>query len=325
MVPNQPIFTVEAVTRPTEYTLNWIPIFSFVRMQGEDYPSGPGSLASKSKWTRLAVVAAGPVMNLITAVFFFTLTSMSGVPQPVTGINLAGEEAPVAQTVITEVVPDAPAEAAGLQTGDIILGAEDVEFKCVGDLVIYVQNTKGTEVTLYLERNGEVVAASLVPRVNPPEGQGSMGLGITYEDLQNEIVYYPLHQAFVRGMVQTGQYVGLVFYVRIAGLREVFSAEAARPTGPVGIFQQTGSAVEAVTSLNWWFPVLWLTAILSIARIFVFPWLPHWDGARILFIIIEVFSGKRIIPKEVRVVYFIVLAVLITLRIAITYFMVPGG
>lgn len=127
-VAERQTYQVDALVRPTEYSINMIPLGGYVRMLGEEDPTDPGSFASKSKRVRLAVLAAGSLMNLALAVVFFTFTSMSGVPEPVTGTSLSGEEAPLAQTVITQVVPDTPAEQAGLKEGDIILGADDVQF-----------------------------------------------------------------------------------------------------------------------------------------------------------------------------------------------------
>jgi regulator of sigma E protease len=312
---------VDALVRPTEYSINWIPLGGYVRMVGEEDPTDPGSFAKKSKRIRLAVLAAGSTMNLITAVFFFALTSMSGVPEPVTGINASGEEAPVAQTIVTEVVSNTPASQAGLQAGDVILGADEVEFKHVGDLIYFVQQHKGIEISLHLDRDGALVEALLVPRVNPPEGQGSMGVGISYDGVESEITYYPLPTALRRGVTQTAQYVGLVFYMPIAILRDMIPAEAARPTGPVGIYQQTGSAVNAAVSLNWWFPILWLTAILSTALAVtnLLP-LPALDGGRILFVLIEAIRGKRVAPEKEGAIHFIGLALLLSLMLVISYY-----
>jgi regulator of sigma E protease len=316
-----PIVTVEAITRPTEYSINWIPLGGYVRMVGEEDPTDPGSFASKSKRVRFAVLVAGSLMNLITAIFFFTLTSMSGVPEPVMGVNAQGEEAPLAQTIIDEVVDNTPASEAGLEAGDIILGAGDVEFNYIGDLIHYVDQHKGTEITLNVDRDGQTLAVSLTPRLNPPENQGSMGVGIRYENIENELVYYPLPAALMRGISQTAEYVGLTFYLPIAILQNIIPAEAARPTGPVGIYQQTGSAVDAAIDLNWWFPVLWLTAILSTALAVtnLLP-LPALDGGRIFFVIIEAIRGKRIAPEKEGAIHFIGLALLLTLMLVISYY-----
>ncbi|MBE7554400.1 MAG: site-2 protease family protein [Anaerolineales bacterium] len=318
---NRPTVTVDALTRPTEYTINWIPFGGYVRMVGEEDPSAPGSFASKSKRARLAVLAAGSLMNLVAAIFFFTLAAMSGTPEPVTGINLKGEEAPLAQTVINEVIPDTPASQAGLQAGDIIVGAADIDFKYVDDLVSYIEDKKGTEITLRINRQGQMLEASLTPRVNPPPNQGAMGVGISYEGIENRLTYLPLPQALASGVSQTARYVALTFYMPIAILQNIFPAEAARPTGPVGIYQQTGSAVNAAITLNWWFPVLWFTAVLSTALAVtnLLP-LPALDGGRILFVIIEAIRGKRVPPEKEGAIHFVGLALLVTLMLVISYY-----
>jgi regulator of sigma E protease len=125
----------------------------------------------------------------------------------------------------------------------------------------------------------------------------------------------------VRGVSQTFEYIRLTFYLPIAILRNIIPAEAARPTGPVGIYQQTGSAVSAAIDLNWWFPVLWLTAILSTALAVtnLLP-LPALDGGRIFFVIIEAIRGKRIAPEKEGAIHFIGLALLLTLMLVISYY-----
>jgi regulator of sigma E protease len=318
---NRPTITVEALTRPTEYSLNWVPFGGYVRMVGEEDPTAPGSFASKSKKARFAVLVAGSLMNLVAAIIFFSLASMSGTPEPVTGVNLAGEESPVAKTVINGVIADTPASEAGIQVNDVVLGADDVEFNHMGDLVHYIAQTKGQEITLKIERQGEIIYAALMPRVNPPPNQGAMGVGISYEDIKNELVYQAPPQALWSGLVQTARYVGLTFYMPIAILQNIFPVEAARPTGPLGIYQQTGSAVDAALTLNWWFPVLWFTAVLSTALAVtnLLP-LPALDGGRILFILIEAIRGKRVAPEKEGAIHFIGLAVLVTLMLVISYY-----
>ena len=131
----------------------------------------------------------------------------------------------------------------------------------------------------------------------------------------------PLPQAMISGVTQTAEFVGLTFYMPIAILRNLIPAEAARVTGPVGIYQQTASAVDAAVNLNWWFPVLWLTAVLSTALAVtnLLP-LPALDGGRILFVIIEAIRGKRVSPEKEGAIHFIGLAVLVTLMLVISYY-----
>src|SRR6476659_7515359 len=51
-----------------KYTLNWLPIGGFVRFGGEgETLYGVGSLASAAPWKKMAVLFAGPLMNLLLA------------------------------------------------------------------------------------------------------------------------------------------------------------------------------------------------------------------------------------------------------------------
>ncbi|MDM8527039.1 M50 family metallopeptidase [Anaerolineales bacterium HSG24] len=316
----RPTKMVEALVRPTEYSVNWIPLGGYVRMLGEEDPTDPGSFASKSKRVRFAVLIAGSMMNILAAVFFFSLTSMAGVPEPTISPNYKGEDAAIAVTIITDVVPDTPASQAGLEADDLIIGADGLIFDHAGDLVEYVNEHKGQEITLTIDRDNETLEFSLVPRLNPPEGQGSIGIGLTYDSDVN-LVYYPPHEALARGVQDTATYVGLTFYMPYAILKNIFPAEVARPTGPVGIYQQTGSAVSAAITLDWWYPVLWFTAVLSAALAVtnLLP-LPALDGGRILFILIEALRGKRVSPEKEGAIHLIGLGMLLMLMVVITFY-----
>ena len=57
----------------TRFTLNWLPLGGFVRPKGENDPNIPGGLAAASPWKRLAVMFAGPFMNLFTAVLIYSI------------------------------------------------------------------------------------------------------------------------------------------------------------------------------------------------------------------------------------------------------------
>jgi regulator of sigma E protease len=89
----------------------------------------------------------------------------------------------------------------------------------------------------------------------------------------------------------------------------------------VGIYQQTGSAVDAAVQRDWWFPILWLTAILSTALAItnLLP-LPALDGGRIMFVLIEAVRGKRIAPEKEGAIHFIGLALLLMLMLVISYY-----
>jgi regulator of sigma E protease len=85
----------------------------------DDPPAGAspaevaGAFNSKPVGQRIAIVAAGPIFNLILAVFLYA------------GLNMAGTEEPVA--VIAQPAADTPAARAGLLSGDRILAIDGEE------------------------------------------------------------------------------------------------------------------------------------------------------------------------------------------------------
>src|SRR3990170_6048762 len=89
----------------TEYTINALPLGGFVRLLGEEDPSDPRSLAAKPRWVRLVVLSSGAVMNVILAVFLFSLALM--IPR----------EVDESRARVSEIVPNSPAAEAGLQPG----------------------------------------------------------------------------------------------------------------------------------------------------------------------------------------------------------------
>jgi len=102
----------------TEWAVSALPLGGYVKMQDEA-PAGAspseaaGAFNNKSVGKRIAIVAAGPIFNLILAVFLYA------------GLNMAGTEEPVA--VIAQPAADTPAARAGLAAGDRILSIDGQE------------------------------------------------------------------------------------------------------------------------------------------------------------------------------------------------------
>src|SRR5687767_13141997 len=87
----------------TLFTMNWLLLGGFVRPKGENDPNVPGGLAAASPWKRLAVLFAGPLMNLLTAVLIYSIIfGRVGVPDPT-------------RVLVSSVVDGGPAAQAGFQ------------------------------------------------------------------------------------------------------------------------------------------------------------------------------------------------------------------
>jgi len=151
------------------YTLNAIPLGGFVKMAGEEDPKVPGSLAGKKPWQRAIVLSAGALMNLLLALLLFT------------GVAVYGYEEPVSQRVgIFLVEPDSPAGRAGLRVGDVITTINGRPVTSLYDVRLESTLNRGYTITLEIERGGRLEKVDLVPRQNPPPGQGAIGIGLDF-------------------------------------------------------------------------------------------------------------------------------------------------
>ncbi len=280
----------------TDYTLNWIPLGGFVKPLGEDFvrptgeeipPEKGKSLQDATPLERIGFFIAGPAMNVLVAIALLTATGMVGMP--------VLERADV---VILEVNPGSPADIAGLQAGDIVRVAGDEPVRTLSDLSEYINANLGREITLTVERDGEMVTVSMVPRVSPPQGQGPTGIVIQNQNAVVTISRLSPGEALLSGVTETALFIGMVIAAPIQIIQGTVSPDAARPVSVVGISQMGGDVIAESIEINAWYPILRFAAAISIALGLtnLLP-IPALDGGRILFVLIELVRGKRMDPK----------------------------
>jgi regulator of sigma E protease len=291
----------------TVFTMNAIPFGGFAKMLGEEDPRSPGSLASKGKLSRIFVLSAGSLMNLLTAVIFFSLAMGLGAPA------IADPE----NAVVSSVAPGSPAETAGFQPGDVIVRADDAEIPTIVSLQEYTQAHLGEPIVLNVQRGEESVEIAVVPRVDPPAGEGPIGIGLAPRTV---IKHYPWYEAIWSGLKQTVSLVAFIFTVPVQVIKGLIPAELARPVGPVGVGQLVGDAVQYSLDSGWWFPAMQMMGTLGVALAVtnLLP-LPGLDGGRILFVIVEAIRGRRVDPAKEGLVHLIGLALLLAIMLFITW------
>jgi regulator of sigma E protease len=306
-----PVGVVEQLERGTEYAINLIPFGGYVRMLGEEDPSAPGSFASKSKKVRVAVLTAGAAMNIVLAIVVFTAAFMLGAPEVVATDNV----------MISAVSPGSPADGVDLRVGDIVVSLNGTPVKSPEELIALTKEHLGEEVTLAIKRGSDIVEITLTPRLNPPEGEGAIGIGITPAVSKITRKYYPFSEAVWSGVTETFGIIALTVSVPVLLLRGLIPAELVRPIGPPGIYQQTASAVQASVETGWWYPILNLVGLISTALAItnLLP-LPALDGGRIFFILVEAVRGRRVDPAREGFIHLIGLAILVGLMLVVSYY-----
>ena len=235
-------------------------------------------------WKRVAVIFAGPAANLILAVAIFAALFMSLSGSYRLGFELRGTSDNVTAT-INRVLPDSPAEEAGLLAGDLVVAINGKPVD--GDSIRpTIQASEGRPLRLTVERGGETV--QLVPvRPEKSEQPGpikSVGesLRLTW-DVTKEI----------------GKSVGRL--VTGDGRDEISS--------PVGIVQGSSEAIEQGADTYLW--VLGLIS-LSLALLNLLPLLPL-DGGHIAFSLVEGIRGKAVAREVYERVSVIGIAVVLLL------------
>jgi len=286
----------------TDYTVNLIPFGGFVRMKGEDDPEGPGSFVNATKRSRSVVLLAGAGMNLILAVAMFTAAYLVGYPELLQG------------ALVTSVVDGTAAVEAGLREGDVILQVNDEVLRDWTNLADIVIARPGEAVELVVRREGEVVFLNTVLRSVDGAGQ----LGIEYKPAVT-LRRLPLQQALGQGVRLTGEFLWLTLSLPAMLLRGGVPLEAARPVGPVGLYQLASSAAQYVLASGRWFAILELGGLLNaaVALTNLLP-LPGLDGGRLLFIIAEAIRGERVAPEREGTIHFIGMVVLVLVAVFIT-------
>jgi len=224
---------------------------------------------------------------------------------------------PVLATEVTGVAKNSPAAVAGIQSGDLIYSVNDTVVSEDNPLNEVIKLHLGEEVKLTLLRDDQWQTMQVMPRANPPEGEGSLGVAIGPASM---LATLPLLNALWEGLRSTGEYVTLVLQLPVLLLAGQVKPADAQLTGPVGIAQTVGGAVSATMNTGLWFPIWRLSAVLSAALAItnLLP-LPALDGGRLLFILVEALRGRRVNPEREGMIHMVGFMLLIGLLVLVTF------
>lgn len=300
----------------TTWSLNWIPLGGFVKIKGEEGDSShdPDSFANKPIWQRAVVLTAGVFMNVVLAIVLLTIGLMVGLPQVIDGTDLpAAAQVRDVDIRVIEVLPESPADRAGLEIADKILEVDGQSYSSVENLQQYIDGKVTEEVNLTVEREDEVVSYTIVPEILTETERGGMGVGL----IRIGIVSYPWYSAWWYGIVETFSMIAAIFAGFFVIIKSLIVSQqlVGEVYGPVGIASLVGDAVD----LGFLY-VLQFTAVLSIiiATINYLPF-PALDGGRVLFLVIEAFRGKPVNPKLEAMMHNTGFALLMILVLIVTY------
>lgn len=250
--------------------------------------------ASKTVGQRAMQLFAGPMMNFILAILIFIIIGLyQGVPSD--------------QPFIGEVLPDSPAEKAGLLKGDEVIKIDGKQVHDWTDFTDVIRASANKEIELIIIRNNETEQILVTPKeaVYEDETIGQLGVLASYERSFFKTIVYGFNLTF-----ETTKLIIVNLMMLVTGQLSIDML-----SGPVGIYDATDQIVRTgfISYLMW-------TAMLSInlGIINLVP-LPALDGGRLLFVGIEAVRGKPIDPQKEGIVHVIGFALLMLLMIVVTW------
>jgi len=294
----------------TIYSLNIIPLGGFVRLYGEEYHEikkqnqSKKAFISKKPWQKAVIVMAGVFGNFILGWAIMSFLFTQGVPVPTNRVK------------VEKVIAQSPAFRSGIKKNDVLesvyLKNQKYELKSSTDLIALSQKHAGEVLKIRIERNGETFMKTIVPRKNPPQDQGPLGVVIS----SHEEKKYPWYLAPFFALFES---VKIVYNIAQEMTRIIFNLAThfkvdAQVSGPIGIAVYTASAIKFGKNA-----VLELMAILSfnLAIINILPF-PALDGGRMVFVLYEWITGKSSNKNLERYTNLVGFFILISLAILIT-------
>ncbi len=307
----------------TAYNLRIVPLGGFVRMAGMDpeedqreaakssalqagaaagqsapeKDSLPGfdpaqSFMHKSVPKRMAIIAAGPIMNFVLAILLFTLSFL------VFGL-------PTNKNIVGEVLEGKPAAKVGIKPGDKITRINNTPVETwVGVTSIIHQNPR-KQIKIEVQRDRETRVFYVVPEMDPEDQWGKIGISYLTEKMG-------FWQSLKLSMVKTYQVLKLtVIFVGKMMAKEM----PVQLSGPVRITYELGKAA----GLGFVF-LIDIASFLSIQiGLFNLLPIPALDGSRLMFLGLEGVRGMPIDPSKENFIHLVGLALLLLLMVVITY------
>ena len=280
----------------TRWKICAIPLGGYVKMFGEggdDSEDGEKSELSdaekavsfyyKTVSQRAAIVAAGPIVNFIFAIFAFAILA-----------GAVGNAVPLA--AVGKVFKDSAAEIAGFKSGDRFISINEEEINLFSDLRRIVTESPDTVLSFQIDRAGKEITLSATPKLTVQknaEGE-EIEIGLLGVEWSPEFVSYERQNPAMALWVGV-QRTYMVTTNILSYIGDMFSGRRGTDElgGPLRIAQISGQMAEQGIGA-----VILLMAMLSVnlGLINLFP-IPMLDGGHLAFYLIEALLGRPLGAK----------------------------
>jgi regulator of sigma E protease len=293
----------------TEYLLSALPLGGYVKMVGEgddaeiSEEDRKRSFADKPPLQRIAIVAAGPVFNLIFAYILFVIIYLMGVPAVTTKVG--------------EVMAGKPAARAGVLAGDTITAVNGKPVSRWEDFAKTIAQGKLVPLEIEVKRGTQTLKLTMTPESRT--AKNLLGENVTQPVIgvaaagDSVIDHFPPGEAIYRGGAQCWN------VIKLTALSFVKLIERAIPLdnigGPIMIVKMAGQQAAA-GGVNFLAFVALLSVNLGVLNLLPVPIL---DGGHLAFFLIELVIGRPVNKKTREIAQQVGLVLLISLMMLAFY------
>jgi len=277
------------------FSLNWLPLGGFVRMQGEhDAADQPGDYGAATFWQKTKILLAGVLINWLVAAVLLTVLAITGLPKILPNqFTVPADTTIVKQPVtIAGLISHYPAEKAGLRVHDTIVRFAGQPVPTDDRLIALTHAYAGKTVEIIYSRGG-VEHTTHVTLRQPQKNEGALGVTLDQRQLIKASWSAP-----IVGVATTGQFTwvtlqgigGLVSNLATGLVSQLSPNHTTRQEGSKNLAAASNSVAGPIGILGVIFPaaeqagltqLVFLTAIISLtlAVMNVLP-IPALDGGR---------------------------------------------
>jgi len=293
----------------TEYLISSIPFGGYVKMLGE---SSEDELQEKDKafaftnqpvWKRFIIVFLGPLFNFLFAFIIFVFIFLYGLP--------------VLLPQIGDVLPNTPAQRAGLMKGDTIVSIDGSQITQWDEMTQIIHTSPGRPLNLKIRRNNDLVSLTVTPekkKVKDLFGQdmevGLIGIkpsGSTFTRKSNPV------ESVINSAKRTWELTVLTIVSVIKLIQRVIPMNTIG--GPIMILQMAGEQAS-LGILNFFVFMAIININLGVLNLLPIPIL---DGGHILFLGIEAIRKKPLEEKIVSIAQRVGIAIILLIMVFALY------
>lgn len=216
-------------------------------------------------------------------------------------LNKVGLEpwSPKLDIMLGQIVPDSPAEKAGLQPKDKVLAVDGKKPESAESFVKYIQQHPNQPITLQVERASGITDVIVTPALKEKEGKqvGQVGAGVG-EIVPAELLptlqfkqRLGIFDSALKSIQKTWQM--LIVTLKLMGRMLTGEVSLKNISGPVTIAKYSGETASA--GLPYYLGFLAVVSI-SLGVLNLLP-IPMLDGGHLLYYVIEIVKGSPVSPR----------------------------